>query len=146
MDLIFEESSGFESIIHLCAYLLGMKSSKEFEAAASNCSVKSGINIDMRIIKLNGVNYLDYRRTVQSMMSYKLADVPNDLLAFSFYESLSEFISNQANTLKNELNINDIVLCGNLFANTTLLEKSYKALTKTFNVILPKEYPLDFND
>jgi hypothetical protein len=146
INLVFKDSHGFESIINLIAYFLGIKNSAEFEALAFNYSAKSGINIDMKVIKIEGVNYLDYRRVVQSIMSYKLAGVPNDLLAFSFYESLSEFISNTVTQLKDEFETNDVVLCGNMFANTTLIEKTYKALNKTFNVIIPKEYPLDYNE
>lgn len=146
MNLVFKDSFGFESIINLVSYLLEIKNSQEFEALAFNYSAKSGINIDMKVIKIDGVNYLDYRRIVQSMLSYKLAGVTNDLLAFSFYESLSEFITNTVTQLKDEFHTSDVVLCGNMFANTTLLEKTYKALSKTFNVIIPKEYPLDYNE
>lgn len=145
INLVFKDSHGFESIINLVSYLLEIKNSTEFEALAFNYSAKSGINIDMKVVKIEGANYLDYRRIIQSMMSYKLAGVPNDLLAFSFYESLSEFISNTVTQLKDEFHTSDVVLCGNMFANTTLLEKTYKALNKTFNVIIPKEYPLDYN-
>ncbi|MFA7083494.1 MAG: hypothetical protein WC141_03055 [Arcobacteraceae bacterium] len=144
-NLVFKDSHGFESIINLIAYFLEIKNSKEFESLAFNYSAKSGINIDMKVIKMDGINYLDYRRVVQSMMSYKLAGVANDLLAFSFYESLSEFIGNTVTQLKNEFDTSDVVLCGNMFANTTLMEKTYKALNKTFNVLIPKEYPLDFS-
>jgi hydrogenase maturation factor HypF (carbamoyltransferase family) len=146
VNLVFKDSHGFESIINLIAYFLGIKNSTEFESLAFNFSAKSGINIDMKVLKIDGVNYLDYRRVVQSMMSYKLAGVPNDLLAFSFYESLSEFISNTVTQLKNEFECSEVILCGNMFANTTLIEKTYKALNKTFNVIIPKEYPLDYNE
>lgn len=146
VNLVFKDSHGFESIINLIAYFLGIKNSTEFESLAFNFSAKSGINIDMKVLKIDGVNYLDYRRVVQSMMSYKLAGVSNDLLAFSFYESLSEFISNTVTQLKNEFECSDVVLCGNMFANTTLMEKTYKALNKTFNVLIPKEYPLDYNE
>lgn len=145
MNLVFKDSHGFESIINLVSYLLGIQNSTEFEALAFNYSAKSGINIDMKVVKIDGTNYLDYRRIIQSMMSYKLAGVPNDLLAFSFYESLSEFITNTVTQLKDEFHTGDVVLCGNMFANTTLLEKTYKALNKTFNVIISKEYPLDYN-
>ena len=46
----------------------------------------------MKLIKIDNKNYLDYRKTIQSIMSYKMADVENETLSFSFYEFLSEFI------------------------------------------------------
>jgi hypothetical protein len=32
-----------------------------------------------------------------------------------------------------------------MIANKILLEKTQKALNKTFNVMMPKEYPLDYD-
>ena len=139
----FIESNGFRSILDLTAYLLGMKDLQEFEDTAINCASKSGMKVDMLVKEVDGVNYLDYRRIVQSIMSYKMAGVDNNLLAFSFYESLSEFIVDHAATMKDEIKSNDIVLCGDMFANSILISKTNKALEKTFNVMLPKDYPLD---
>ena len=48
-------------------------------------------------------NYLDYRRIVQSIMAYKMADVDNITLIYSFYESLSEFICNYVNEISNDI-------------------------------------------
>ena len=76
----------------MCAKVLGINSSKEFEDMALNTSMTSGIQIDMKLVSLDGVNYLDYRRIVQSIMAYKMADVDNITLVYSFFESLSEFI------------------------------------------------------
>lgn len=137
-------ANGFESIINLCAIVLGVNGSKEFEDTALYSSLSSGIQIDMKLINFNGTNYLDYRKIVQSIMAYKMADVDNITLIYSFYESLSEFISNYVNEIAKEIKANDVVLCGNMFANTILLSKTTKALSKTYNLILPKEYPLDY--
>ncbi len=139
-----QDTNGFESIINMCAKVLGVNSSKEFEDSALNANLTSGIQIDMKLISLDGVNYLDYRRTVQSIMAYKMADVDNITLIYSFYESLSEFICNYVNEIANDLKTNDVVLCGNMFANSILLSKTNKTLSKTYNIILPKEYPLDY--
>jgi hydrogenase maturation factor HypF (carbamoyltransferase family) len=145
IDFEFEASHGFASIINLMAYILEFKDAQAFEAAAENATAKSGVKIDMKVIKLDGVNYLDYRRIVQSMMSYRLAGVNRDLLAFSFYESLSEFVVQTLEQLKEEFECSDVIVCGNMIANKILLEKTQKALNKTFNVMMPKEYPLDYD-
>jgi len=142
-NLKVDDSNGFRTIIDLTAKLMGMKDLKEFEDTAINCSAKSGMKVDMLIKRIDDVNYLDYRRVIQSIMSYKMAGVDNTLLAFSFYESLSEFIVDQVTFIKDEIKASDIVLCGDMFANSILISKTNKALEKTFNVMLPKEYPLD---
>ena len=137
-------TNGFESIINMCAKVLGVNSAKEFEDTALNTNLSSGIQIDMKLVNLDGINYLDYRRTVQSIMAYKMADVDNITLIYSFYESLSEFICNYVNEIANDIKAVDVVLCGNMFANSILLSKTNKTLSKTYNIILPKEYPLDY--
>ena len=139
-----QDTNGFESIINMCAKVLGVTSAKEFEDAALNTSLSSGIQIDMKLVNLDGVNYLDYRRIVQSIMAYKMADVDNITLMYSFYESLSEFICNYVNEIVNDTKAKDIVLCGDMFSNSILLSKTHKTLSKTCNIILPKEYPLDY--
>lgn len=137
-------TDGFESIVNMCAKVLEIQSAKEFEDMALGLTLSSGIQIDMKLISLNGINYLDYRRTVQSIMSYKMAGVDNATLVYSFYESLSEFICNYSNEIATEIKAKDIVLCGDMFSNSILLSKTNKTLSKNYNIILPKEYPLDY--
>lgn len=143
-DDVPPDTNGFESIINMCAKVLVVNSAKEFEDTALNTNLSSGIQIDMKLVSLDGVNYLDYRRTVQSIMAYKMADVDNITLMYSFYESLSEFICNYVNEIATDTKAKDIVLCGNMFANSILLSKTNKTLSKNYNIILPKEYPLDY--
>ena len=135
---------GFETILNLIAHLIGLKDAKAFEDKAYEFNAKSGINVDFKVVKIDGMNYLDYRRIVQSMMSYKMADVDNTLLAFSFYESLSEFITDNINAIKSEIKSFDVVLCGDMFANATFLSKTTKAL-KQYNILIPTQYPLDIS-
>ena len=139
-----QNTNGFESIINMCAKVLGINSSKEFEDMALNTSMTSGIQIDMKLVNIDGVNYLDYRKIVQSIMAYKMADVDNITLVYSFYESISEFICNYVNEIAKETKAKDIVLCGNMFANSIIFSKTNKTLSKSYNIILPKEYALDY--
>ncbi len=145
-DLKLDQTArGFESILNICAKVLGIKAgAKGFEDLALSTNIKSGIQVDMKIENIDGVNYLDYRRVVQSMMSYKMADVDNATLAYSFYESLSEFISNYVDEVAKEIKAKDVVMTGDMFANSILLSKTHKNLSKNYNYILPKEYPLDY--
>ena len=141
---VCQNTNGFESIINICAKVLEIPTAKEFEDMALGLSLSSGIQIDMKLISMDGVNYLDYRKVVASLMSYKMAGVDNNTLVYSFYESLSEFICNYANEIATKIKAKDIVLCGNMFANSILLSKTNKTLSKNYNIILPKEYPLDY--
>ena len=133
---------GFATILNILAYILGMRDYKEFEDTALLFNAKGGVQIDMKIIKIDGKNYLDYRRVIQSSMSYLLAGVDKIMIAYSFYESLSEFIVDNLNTIKKEIQFEDLILCGNMFSNSILLSKVEKNLQNT-NILISKEYPID---
>lgn len=139
-----EDANGFETIMDFCAYILGYKDAKEFENLAFQYNSKSGIQIDMKLLKIDGVNYLDYRKIVQSIMSYKMADVDNRMLAYSFFESLSDLIKNNINDISKEINTKDVILCGDMFDNSILLSKVYDGLNKTFDILIAKDIPLDY--
>ena len=139
-----ENADGFESILNICAKVLGLNNAKEFEDTALSVNVKSGIQIDMKLLNIDDINYLDYRKIIQSIMSYKMADVDTGTLCYSFYESLSEFICNYANEIAKETKAKDIVLCGDMIGNSILLTKVNKTLSKNYNLLIPKEYPLDY--
>lgn len=142
-EFVDTDADGFESILNLLAYTLGLKDAKAFEDLALMHSGKSGLQIDMNIIQINDKNYLDYRRIIQSTMSYKMADVEDSLLAYSFYESLSDFIVDNVTKIKKETNAKDLILCGDMIGNSILQSKLSKNL-KTVNILIPKEYPVDY--
>ncbi|MCD8541337.1 MAG: hypothetical protein LRY22_01420 [Aliarcobacter cryaerophilus] len=98
----------------------------------------------MKLIKIDNKNYLDYRKTIQSIMSYKMADVENETLSFSFYEFLAEFIIDYLREIARKTNAKDIVLCGDIFSNRQVFHKVYKELSKKYNLILPTEYAMDY--
>jgi len=141
---VSDDTNGFESILNMCAKVLGLNNAKEFEDKALSVNVKSGIQIDMKLVSIDDVNYLDHRKIIQSIMSYKMADVDTGTLCYSFYESLSEFICNYANEIGKETKAKDVVLCGDMIGNSILLTKVNKTLSKNYNLLIPKEYPLDY--
>ena len=143
-ELKNKDANGFEAILNLASFVLGMEDYIEFEDAAFSYNGKSGIQIDMKLVKVDGINYLDYRRVVQSLMSYKMADVDNKMLAYSFYESLSDLIKDNVTKINSELNTKDLILCGDMFANNILLTKVNDGLNKTFDIILPRDTALDY--
>ncbi|RXK00345.1 hypothetical protein CRU98_04085 [Arcobacter sp. CECT 8986] len=137
-------TNGFVSILNFVAVMLGMKDYKEFESYALSANLKSGLQVDMKIEKLNGKNFLDYRKIAHSIFSYKIADVENSLLAYSFYESLSEFLKTVVEEVNSDIKVRNIIFCGNMFSNSILLQKAEKELSREFNPILSKKYTLDY--
>lgn len=143
-DIKLSNNSGFSTIIEAIAKLLNIESIKDFEELALNSGYVDALQIDMKLIKIDNKNYLDYRKTIQSIMSYKMADVQNETLSFSFYEFLAEFIIDYLREIARKTNAKDIVLCGDIFSNRQVFHKVYKELSKKYNLILPTEYAMDY--
>ena len=143
-DIKLSNNSGFSTIIEAIAKLLNIESIKDFEELALNSGYVDALQIDMKLIKIDNKNYLDYRKTIQSIMSYKMADVDNETLSFSFYEFLAEFIIDYLREIARKIDAKDIVLCGDIFSNRQVFHKVYKELNKKYNLILPTEYAMDY--
>ena len=131
---------GFESILNLLAYIIGLKDAKAFEDLALIYSGKNKLQIDMKLVEIEGKNYLDYKKIIQSTIKHKIACVENSLLAYSFYESLCEFIINKVSEVKNEIKAKDLILCGDMIGNLIIQLK----LRKKLKIFIPKEYPIDY--
>lgn len=142
-EYVPNKANGFESILNLLSFLLGMRDYIEFEDTALLCDGKNSLQIDMNVVKVDGKNYLDYRKIIQSALSYKIAGVENTVIAYSFFESLSDFATDNVSKINSELKSKDIIFCGNMFSNTILLSKLKKSL-ETSNILIPLEYPLDY--
>ena len=117
----------------MCAKVLGLNNAKEFEDAALNTSLTSGIQIDMKLINLDGKNYLDYRRTVQSIMAYKMADVD------SFYNNGEDHVwkitTKKGFVLNATKDHNVLTFDGN--SREYLKDKTTKELQVGNNVLIP---------
>jgi hydrogenase maturation factor HypF (carbamoyltransferase family) len=71
-----------------------------------------------------------------------MADVDETMLAYSFYESLVDFMEENISKISEEIKSKDLILCGNMFSNSILLSKLDKKLNN-INILIPKEYPID---
>lgn len=136
-----KECNGFEAILEMIALVIGLKDSKSFEELALSANIQSGLKVDMVVEKIDGVNYLDYRRIIQSIMSYKMADVDNTMLAFSFYESLVDLITENITKIENDIKTKDIVITGDFWENKIYSEKLKKAL-KNYNLLISNSNPI----
>lgn len=136
-----KECNGFEAIFEMIALIIGLKSAKALEELALSANIQSGLKIDMVVEKIDGVNYLDYRRIVQSIMSYKMADVDNTMLCFSLYESLVDLITENITKIENDVKTKEVVITGDLWENKIYCDKLKKAL-KNYNILISNSNPI----
>lgn len=136
-----EEKNGFEAITEMTAKIIGMQSAQEFEQSALRVNLQSGLKIDMVVVKIDGTNYLDYRRIIQSIMSYKMADVDNATLCYSFYESLVDLVTENITKIENDIKTKDVIITGDFWENKIYSEKLKKSL-KNYNLLISNSNPI----
>jgi len=86
---------------------------------------------------------LDYVRLLRSGMSFKLAGTDNATLSFGHMESLSYFISELADSHKENLMSTKMALCGSLFGHKRFSEMIIKNLKPNHTLCFNKELPID---
>lgn len=82
-----------------------------------------GVKADTVVIESDGRYLFDGRRLLRSLMSYRLADVPNYVLARSVFESLGGFTADAIWRLLREWKAEAVVCAGDLFQRNAILRE-----------------------
>ncbi|WP_456485457.1 hypothetical protein [Hydrogenimonas sp.] len=101
---------------------------------------KKGPRIDY---KLKGERRLDPLWSVRTAMSFKLAGLDDLTLSFGVVESFSEFLSSTIDDIETDMGLDGVVLCGSLFGEKKILQKSHMLIAKNHTVYFNKALPLD---
>lgn len=107
-----------------------------FNELALEFGGKGGVSVDCRIDE----ERFDYSSFYASMMSFILADTSPKLLAYSVYESLGEFMSQQAVEVLRKTKAEAIVLAGRHCTNSPFMSRFIRNYP---NILLSIEYPVD---
>ncbi|SMC09791.1 hypothetical protein [Nitratiruptor tergarcus] len=130
----FEKQKNF---ILKAARLIGFDGNLDsFNKLSFSFGGKGGVSIDCRVEE----NSFDYSSFYASIMSFVLADADTKLIAYSIFESLGDFLSNQAVSIYRETKANHIVLCGAFIANSAFFSRFTRNAPMTKVNI---EYPID---
>ncbi|WP_153913739.1 hypothetical protein [Shewanella sp. TC10] len=95
------------------------------------CSINSGDNNALHKRSIN------WRKTLASLMSFKLAGANPAILVFGFFDSLTDYLSNWIDHLEHEQGIDAVVLAG--------IDFSYEVMASRLCIRLGKNYPLIVN-
>ncbi len=107
-----------------------------------NFAGKGGVAVDCRVSKNGG---FDFAAFFASIMSYKLAGAEKSLIAYSVFESLGDFLGSLLNDLRKEVNVKDIVIAGEYFANAPFFSRFQRHML-TNEVLTNKEFAIDKNN
>nr|WP_321266100.1 hydrogenase [uncultured Sulfurimonas sp.] len=118
-------------------------SAKKLESNAKSFLGSKGPRIDYKLQNINSKVYLDPLMVIRTAMTFKLAGVDDLSLSYGVVESFVEFISNQLDEIKQNMNNDVVVATGSLLGNKHLFSKLDKEVSINHELYFNKELPVD---
>jgi len=129
---IFDTSTNpFTQLFKIVEILLGIEN---LAATAIEFSGKSGPRIDYKVKNEEGRYILDLTRVIRSIISFKLAGVDDYLLSFGIFDSLADFLADQAQSADENISIDAVFLSGDLFENRQLFARTLSAIEPNYKI------------
>ncbi len=130
---------GDVDVFKVVAIILGLKneSLEGISAEALKFLGKGGLQVDTRVQD----NRFDNYAFIASIISYKLADVPNDLLCYSMYESFGDYIGEIVPQIIEKVGTKTVILTGETFANQSLYGRIQRTLG-IYNPLMNQTLPI----
>lgn len=138
-------NDGLRSLFEMVCKVVGVEGLDHFEALALDGGYQNTLSIDMKIEKIDGSNQFNYKKALQSIISYKMAGVEDSMLAHSFYDQFAGFVASNTIEIAKVVGTSNVALCGDLLANRVIFKKIFKELGATHKILLPKQFALDFS-
>ena len=137
--------NGFFGLFCMAGALLGFDSyaQKAGEILLQNASDFNGAKGPRLDFKMLNKTHFDVVKFARSGMSFRLAGVDARLLSYGYAESLSYFLSDFSDSLKQDFGVQNALLCGSLFENKTLANLTLKHLKIGLNAKFSKEFLIE---
>lgn len=108
--------------------------------SAKLCLRDKGPRIDYKLRKLDsGGLELDYPRILRSCMSFALAGVEKELIAYGVLDSLAEFMGGFVRDVVQNYAMKQVFLCGDMLTHKVFLDKILLYLPRDITLILPQD-------
>lgn len=139
-------------IFDTCALVLGLQNKTKAHAINKNTLFyyayrfvrERGPRIDYKLLREDNRIWLDYYRIIRSCLSFKCANMEDEVLSFGIIDSLSEFVATLVRDCITNLNIDKVLLLGDMLENYIFLDKLLEYLPKNIQLILPKDGFIDY--
>lgn len=111
---------------------------------AKLCLRDKGPRIDYKLKKTaQGGLELDYPRILRSCMSFALAGVEREMIAFGVLDSLAEFIGNFVRDMAQNYALGQVFVCGDMLSHKIFFDKILLYLPRDIALILPQDGYID---
>lgn len=119
------EGGGFALLVSLAATALGMPKGRGdalayLDTLALANSADGGVRLDFVLENREGVAAFNGVKMLQTLLSYKLAGVPDHALAYSFFESIADALRDALLQITKSFDAKVLYLSGDLFAMLTM--------------------------
>lgn len=117
------------------------------EAAALSLPGRRAPRIDYPLIKQGEGLTLDWKRTLGSLMAFRLAE-PDDVgkIAFGVFDSLADYLANWVEHLDNKQGIAAVALSGDEMANECLNQRLAMRIGKNFPLLINRKLAIAGNN
>jgi hypothetical protein len=120
-----------------------LDAAKILEESAMSFLGTKGPRIDYKLLNLNSKVHLDPLMTIRTAMSFKLAGVDQLTLCYGVIESFLEFITNELDEIKQNMDITAVTATGSLLGNKHLFSKMSREISVNHNIYFNNELPVD---
>lgn len=110
--------------------------------SATSCLLDKGPRIDYKLVEQDKIYNKEFNlaKMIKSGISFKLAGVEDTTIALGYIESYAHFISNVVDEINNEVHLDGISLCGDIFANNLISNFVHKSITKNYKIYYNKDF------
>lgn len=133
----------------IVAVILGISQSFEdggikIVELAEDFGGKKGPRIDYHLVDRESIRSdFSMIKLIMSSISFKIAGVEDMILSFGLMDSLVDFLNDSAESCKENLSSEKILLCGSMFDSRRLMEDTCKNIMKNSQICLNIELPID---
>ena len=120
-----------------------LRAAEVLEESAMTFLGEKGPRIDYKLLKRDHKVYLDPLMTIRTAMSFKLAGVDQLTLAYGVIESFLEFIANELDEMKQNMNISAVAVTGSLLGNRHIFSKMSKEISVNHNIYFNNQLPVE---
>jgi hydrogenase maturation factor HypF (carbamoyltransferase family) len=120
-----------------------MESAQILEDSALSFLGEKGPRIDYKLLNIDNEVYLDPLMTIRTAMSFRLAGVDQLMLSYGVIESFIEFLANELDEIKQNMNTNCVAITGSLLSNRDIFSKISKEISINHNIYFNNEILVD---
>lgn len=116
---------------------------KKAHAISQSAAFDRSVKLDMKSIKLDDCLVFNPIKTLNSILSFKLAGAEKDMLFYALFESFCDYINEAIIEASKSSGIKDVIANGSFFANRVFTKRLMKHSKNIYNLNFSNYLPLD---